>query len=101
MIKFLSASMILPKELQILHGNSYQANTFFILMDYPIHIDAISMEYSILYFIFKKSYEMMYFSQFLKIVFILSNSADSDELHLGDWLVFIVCLSTCLWVFKI
>ena len=42
----------------------YAALTFFILIDYPIHIETVSMELSILYFkglTFKIFYKMMYF----------------------------------------
>ena len=50
-------------------------------MDYPIHIDTISMELSILYFkglSVKISKNYAFLS--LKIVFILANSADHDEM---------------------
>ena len=51
-------------------------------MEYPIHIDTISMELSILYFQWVASqnfYKMMYFCP-LKVVFIWANSADPDEM---------------------
>ena len=50
-------------------------------MDYPIHIDTISMEWSILYF---KGFSVNVYKNdvftSLKIVFILANSADPDEM---------------------
>ena len=48
-------------------------------MEYPIHIDTTSMELSILYF--KGLLVMMYKFLSLKIVFILVNSADRDEMQ--------------------
>ena len=64
-------------------------STHFIRMDYPIHIDTISMKFSILYLRVGKSnfYKMMYCV--LEDVFILANSANPDEMppyaafHLG------------------
>ena len=59
-------------------------------MDYPIHIDTISMELSILYF--KKLSVKLFLNDvflFPKIVFNFANSADPDEMptyaayHLG------------------
>ena len=59
-------------------------------MDYPIHINKISMLLFILYFCTSQNFnKMMCFSPF-KIVRILTNSADPDEMppdvafHLGD-----------------
>ena len=54
-------------------------------MDYPIHINTISMILFILYFCTSQN-----FNKSLKIVRILTNSADPDEMplyvafHLGD-----------------
>ena len=67
------------------------------LMDYPIHIDTISMELFILYFDgfpVKLSINDVFLS--LKIVFIIANSVDPDEI----W-VFTVCQSTHLGVYSI
>ena len=64
---------------------------FFILMDYQIHFYT-SMELSILYFIFRGCQRYFPWNDVflsLKIVFILANSADPDEMphyaafHLG------------------
>ena len=49
----------------------------FFPMDYPIHIDAISMELSILYF---KGLPVKIFYKLLKIVLVSANSADTDEM---------------------
>ena len=73
--------------------------TNFILMDYPIHIDTISMCLSILYY--KGSHVKIYkVNLFLspKIVFILANSADPDEMpHFAAFIwVITVCQSSCL-----
>ena len=71
------------------HIGWISVNSF--LVDYPIHIDTISMELSILYFeglLVKISIKFDIFLS-LKIVFILANSADPDEMlpyaafHLG------------------
>ena len=75
----------------------------YILMDYPIYIATISMEYFILYFkglpvktFYKIS--MMYFCLSLKIVFIIVNSADPDEMPLMQHFIWdlTVYQSTCL-----
>ena len=55
-------------------------------MDYPIHIDMISMDLSIWYFKrlpVKNVYKMMYFLS-LKIIFILANSADLGKMLPGS-----------------
>ena len=55
-------------------------------MDYPIHIDMISMDLSIWYFKglpVKNFYKMMYFLP-LKIIFILANSANPGEMMPGS-----------------
>ena len=64
-------------------------------MDYPIHIDTISMELSILCFKVLMIRISIYNSVFLslKIVFILANSADPDEYHRG-----VHCLSKYLCI---
>ena len=76
------------------------SSPLFILMDYPIHIDTISMELSISYFkgfSVKISINGVLLS--LKIVFILAYSADPDEMlpyvafHLG-----IHCLHKYLFI---
>ena len=83
--------------------NSSHMLTLFILMNFPIYIDTISMDMSILYF----TGSLVKIS----IFFILANSADPDEMlhyvafHLGlhclpimqhfIW-VCTVCQSTCL-----
>ena len=76
------------------------SSSLFILLDYPIHIDTISMELSILYlkgFSVQISINGIFLS--LKIVFILANSADPDEMlpyaafHLG-----IHCLRKYLFI---
>ena len=69
---------------------SYRARTIklFILMDYPKHIDTISMTLSILHFKglrFNISIKTVYIYPSdisLKIVFIVANSADPDEMSL-------------------
>ena len=57
--------------------------TLFILIDYSIHIDTISMELSILFF---KGFQVKISTKdvflTMKIVFILASSADPDELQL-------------------
>ena len=55
--------------------------TLFILMDYPIHIDTISMELSILHFKgFRSKCLWNHVFVSLKIVFILANSVVSNEM---------------------
>ena len=57
-------------------------------MDYPIHINTISMELFILYFCTSQNFDKIYFS--VPKDCILTNSADPDEMppyvafHLGD-----------------
>ena len=48
------------------------------LMDFPIHIDTVSMDLSILYFKWSHVKILLYFS--LNIVFILTISADPNEM---------------------
>ena len=64
--------------------------TLFILIDFPTHIDTISMGFSILYFkgLHVKNFEFQYISV-PEDIFTLANSADLDEMlhyaafHLG------------------
>ena len=69
-------------------------------MDFPIHIDGISMGMSILYF---KRLHVKVLNQdaflSLKITFILTNSAETDEMPYAvfHW-IFTVCQSNCLAV---
>ena len=49
-------------------------------MDYPIHSDTVSMEYSILYFKRLLVKISIKFILSFKIVFILANSVDTDEI---------------------
>ena len=68
-------------------------------MDYPIHIDAISMEMSILYFmglpvkILNKLNNVFLSPKIVYILVILANNADPDEMLHFIW-VFTVCQST-------
>ena len=55
----------------------FHALTLCIMMYYPIHIDTISMGLPIVYF--KGS--LVEFSLSLKVVLILANSADSNEMQ--------------------
>ena len=66
-------------------------------MDFPIYIDKISMDLSILY-LTGHSLKNIYFNIFLSLknVFILVNSADPDEMPPYFIWVFTVCQSTCL-----
>ena len=64
----------------------------FILVDFPIHIDSISIDLSILY-LWGSKIEILHFNIFLsmKIYFILANSADPDKMsyyvafHMGHY----------------
>ena len=51
-------------------------------MEYPVHIDTISMEESILYFkwLLVKIYLRWYIAVFLNIVSMSANSVDLDEM---------------------
>ena len=64
--------------------------TLFILMDFPLHIDTISMDLSILHF---KGSQVELSNLSLKIVFILANSADPDEMpNYGAFHLSLYCL---------
>ena len=67
-------------------------------MDFPILIDTVSMVLSIVYF--KGSHvEFLYYNVFLslKVVLIVGNSADPEEMLHSFW-VFTICQSTRLGV---
>ena len=72
----------------------YSTFTLFILIDYPIINDTISMGYSLLYLRGHRSNFLNYDAfMSLKIVFILSNSTDSDEMaHYVHYVAFHLCL---------
>ena len=81
----------------------YETLTLLILINYSKHIDTISMEVSILQF---KGLSFIFLLNgvhlSLKIDFILTNSADSDEMspYATFHLSLTVCPSTCLRVSK-
>ena len=56
--------------------------TLFILMNFPVHIDTISMDLLILYLWESQGQisKFLYISLSLKIAYILANSADPDEM---------------------
>ena len=64
------------------------------LMDFPIHIDTISTDLSILYF----NGSHVKISKFLNIFFILANSADPDEIpHVAVFHLGLLCLPMYLF----
>ena len=78
-----------------LHG--YVLSPLFILMDYPTHIDTISMDLSIMYLKGLPG-QIFYKKRFILSMttdFVLANSADPDEMPHFIW-IFAVWESTCL-----
>ena len=79
-------AFILKENMPKLNGNKHfivtHFLTLFILMDYSINIDTISMALSLLYFKgFQVKISIKDVFPTMKIVFILASSADPDEMQ--------------------